>query len=89
MEELEKRIEAARMPKEALTKVASELKKLKLMSPMSAEASVVRNYIDILINLPWKKKTKISKDLLAAEKILNDDHYGLEKVKVFSRSATS
>ena len=81
MEELEKRIEEARMPKEALAKVASELKKLKLMSPMSAEASVVRNYIDILINLPWKKKTKISKDLLAAEKILDDDHYGLEKVK--------
>jgi len=81
MEELEKRIEAARMPKEALAKVASELKKLKLMSPMSAEASVVRNYIDILINLPWKKKTKISKDLLAAEKTLDDDHYGLEKVK--------
>ena len=81
MEELEKRIEAARMPKEALAKVASELKKLKLMSPMSAEASVVRNYIDTLINLPWKKKTKISKDLLAAETILDDDHYGLEKVK--------
>ncbi|MEQ1766862.1 MAG: endopeptidase La [Methylotenera sp.] len=81
MDELEKRIEAARMPKEALAKVASELKKLKLMSPMSAEASVVRNYIDILINLPWKKKTKISKDLLAAEKVLDDDHYGLEKVK--------
>jgi len=81
MEDLEKRIEAARMPKEALAKVASELKKLKLMSPMSAEASVVRNYIDILINLPWKKKTKISKDLLVAEKILDDDHYGLEKVK--------
>ncbi|MDP3818299.1 MAG: endopeptidase La, partial [Methylotenera sp.] len=81
MDDLEKRIEAARMPKDALAKVAGELKKLKLMSPMSAEASVVRNYIDILINLPWKKKTKISKDLLAAEKILDDDHYGLEKVK--------
>ena len=81
MEELEKRIESARMPKEALSKVASELKKLKLMSPMSAEASVVRNYIDTLINLPWKKKTKISKDLLAAEAILDGDHYGLEKVK--------
>nr|MBA3696459.1 LON peptidase substrate-binding domain-containing protein [Methylotenera sp.] len=81
MEELEKRIEAARMPKEALAKVASELKKLKLMSPMSAEASVVRNYIDTLINLPWKKKTKISKDLLAAEAILDGDHFGLEKVK--------
>lgn len=81
MEELEKRIEDARMPKDALAKVSSELKKLKLMSPMSAEASVVRNYIDTLINLPWKKKTKISKNLLAAEKILDDDHYGLEKVK--------
>ena len=81
MEELEKRIEAARMPKDALAKLTSELKKLKLMSPMSAEASVVRNYIDILINLPWKKKTKISKNLLAAEAILDDDHYGLDKVK--------
>ncbi|MSP86221.1 MAG: endopeptidase La [Methylotenera sp.] len=81
MDELERRIEDARMPKEALAKVASELKKLKLMSPMSAEASVVRNYIDILINLPWKKKTKISKNLSAAEKVLDDDHYGLEKVK--------
>lgn len=81
MEELEKRIDAARMPKEALAKVSSELKKLKLMSPMSAEASVVRNYIDTLINLPWKKKTKISKDLAAAEAILDGDHYGLEKVK--------
>jgi ATP-dependent Lon protease len=81
MEELERRIIAAHMPKDALAKVSSELKKLKLMSPMSAEASVVRNYIDILINLPWKKKTKISKDLLAAEAILDDDHYGLDKVK--------
>ncbi|MEI8117840.1 MAG: endopeptidase La [Methylophilaceae bacterium] len=81
MEELEKRIDSARMPKDALAKVVSELKKLKLMSPMSAEASVVRNYIDTLINLPWKKKTKISKDLLAAEAILDSDHYGLEKVK--------
>ncbi len=81
MDELEKRIDAARMPKEALAKVSSELKKLKLMSPMSAEASVVRNYIDTLINLPWKKKTKISKDLVKAESVLDDDHYGLEKVK--------
>lgn len=81
MDELEKRIDAARMPKEALAKVSSELKKLKLMSPMSAEASVVRNYIDTLINLPWKKKTKISKDLAAAEAVLDSDHYGLEKVK--------
>lgn len=81
MDELERRIDAARMPKDALAKVASELKKLKLMSPMSAEASVVRNYIDTLINLPWKKKTKISKDLLAAEAVLDGDHYGLDKVK--------
>lgn len=81
MDELEKRIEEARMPKEALAKVSSELKKLKLMSPMSAEASVVRNYIDTLINLPWKKKTKISKDLVKAEAVLDDDHFGLEKVK--------
>ncbi len=81
MDELEKRIEEARMPKDALAKVSSELKKLKLMSPMSAEASVVRNYIDTLINLPWKKKTKISKDLVKAEAVLDDDHFGLEKVK--------
>lgn len=81
MDELEKRIDEARMPKEALAKVSSELKKLKLMSPMSAEASVVRNYIDTLINLPWKKKTKISKDLVKAEAVLDDDHFGLEKIK--------
>ena len=81
IEELEKRIIAARMPKEALTKVTSEMKKLKMMSPMSAEASVVRNYIETLVSLPWKKKTKISKNLLAAEAILDADHYGLEKVK--------
>ncbi|MDD2932550.1 MAG: endopeptidase La [Methylotenera sp.] len=81
MDELDKRIEAAHLPKDALAKVSSELKKLKLMSPMSAEASVVRNYIDTLINLPWRKKTKISKDLIKAEAVLDDDHYGLEKVK--------
>lgn len=81
IDELEKRIIAARMPKEALTKVTSEMKKLKMMSPMSAEASVVRNYVETLVSLPWKKKTKISKDLLAAEAILDADHYGLEKVK--------
>ncbi|MDP1596680.1 MAG: endopeptidase La [Methylotenera sp.] len=81
MDELDKRIGAAHLPKDALAKVSSELKKLKLMSPMSAEASVVRNYIDTLINLPWKKKTKISKDLIKAEAVLDDDHYGLEKVK--------
>jgi ATP-dependent Lon protease len=81
MEELEKRIKVAGMTKEAFAKVNAELKKLKLMSPMSAEASVVRNYIDTLVSLPWKKKTKISRDLRAAEQILDADHYGLEKVK--------
>ena len=69
------------MPKEALKKAESELKKLKLMSPMSAEATVVRNYIDTLVNLPWKKKSKVNNDLNHAESILNDDHYGLDKVK--------
>src|SRR5271169_5281814 len=81
MEELEKKIKAAHMPKEARAKAESELKKLKLMSPMSAEATVVRNYIDVLLGLPWKKKTKISADLKKAEQILETDHYGLEKVK--------
>ncbi len=81
LEELEKRIKDSGMTKEAHAKVNTELKKLKMMSPMSAEASVVRNYIDTLVNLPWKKKTKISKDLAAAEAILDADHYGLEKVK--------
>jgi ATP-dependent Lon protease len=81
IEEMEKKIKAAGMSKEALTKANSEMKKLKLMSPMSAEATVVRNYIDTLIALPWKKKSRISKDLSAAEKVLDRDHYGLEKVK--------
>ncbi|MGD8801823.1 MAG: endopeptidase La, partial [Gammaproteobacteria bacterium] len=81
VEELEQRIEKAGMPKEAKKKAVNELNKLKMMSPMSAEATVVRNYIDWLTDCPWKKKTKISNDLSAAEKVLNDDHYGLEKVK--------
>jgi ATP-dependent Lon protease len=81
LEEMDRRLKAARMPKEAKKKADSELKKLRLMSPMSAEATVVRNYIETLINLPWKKKSKISKDIPAAEKILDTDHYGLEKVK--------
>ena len=81
LEELEKKIKAARMPKEARKKADAELKKLKLMSPMSAEATVVRNYIDTLVNLPWAKKTKIKHDLAFAEEVLNEDHYGLEKVK--------
>ncbi len=81
LDELEKKIKAAQMPKEAKTKADAELKKLKLMSPMAAEATVVRNYIDVLVGLPWKKKTKISKDLAAAEAVLEEDHYGLDKVK--------
>jgi len=81
IEELDKRIKAAKMPKEALKKAESEMKKLKLMSPMSAEASVVRNYIETLVNLPWKKKSKVNNDLTNAEKVLNEDHYGLDKVK--------
>jgi ATP-dependent Lon protease len=81
IDEIEKRIKSARMPKEARKKAETEFKKLKLMSPMSAEATVVRNYIDALVSLPWKKKSKISTDLAAAEEVLNEDHYGLEKVK--------
>jgi len=81
IEELEKKIIAAHMPKEARKKADAELKKLKLMSPMSAEATVVRNYIDTLINLPWKRKSKINNSIGNAEKVLDDDHYGLEKVK--------
>ena len=81
MEELEKKIIAAKMPKDARKKVDAEFKKLKLMSPMSAEATVVRNYIDTLVNLPWAKKTKIKHDLAFAEAVLNEDHYGLDKVK--------
>jgi len=81
LEELEKKIKAARMPKEARKKAEAELKKLRLMSPMSAEATVVRNYIDVLVNLPWSKKTKVRHDLAYAEEVLNADHHGLEKVK--------
>src|SRR5665213_3660696 len=81
MEELEKKIIAAKLPKEAKKKVDAEFKKLKLMSPMSAEATVVRNYIDTLVNLPWSKRTKIKHDLAFAAQVLDEDHYGLEKVK--------
>ena len=81
MEELEKKILAAKMPKDARKKADAELKKLKLMSPMSAEATVVRNYIDTLVGLPWAKKTKIKHNLSNAETVLNEDHFGLEKVK--------
>jgi ATP-dependent Lon protease len=81
IEEIEKKIKAARMPQEARKKAESELKKLKLMSPMSAEATVVRNFLDVLVGLPWNKKTKIKHDLGNAEDVLNEDHYGLDKVK--------
>ncbi|MGC7402670.1 endopeptidase La [Pandoraea pneumonica] len=81
LEELEKRIKGAHLPKEAKKKADAELKKLKLMSPMSAEATVVRNYIDTLVGLPWRKKSKVNNDLTNAEKVLDEDHFGLEKVK--------
>ena len=81
IQELEKQIKRKRMSKEAGTKVRHELKKLKMMSPMSAEATVVRNYIDWLIALPWFNKSRVKLDIDEAEKILNEDHYGLEKPK--------
>jgi ATP-dependent Lon protease len=79
--ELEKRIKKTRLSKEAREKANAELKKLRTMSPMSAEATVVRNYLDWLLSIPWRKPTKIIKDLKYAEEILNADHHGLEKVK--------
>ncbi len=79
--ELEKRIKKTRLSKEAREKAAAELKKLRTMSPMSAEATVVRNYLDWLLSIPWRKPTKIIKDLKYAEDVLNADHHGLEKVK--------
>ncbi len=81
IEELEKKIKAAHMPKDARKKADAELKKLKLMSPMSAEATVVRNYLDTLVALPWAKKSKVRHDLGFAEQVLDEDHYGLERVK--------
>ncbi len=81
IEELEKKIEAAHLPKDARKKVDGELKKLKLMSPMSAEATVVRNYIDTVITLPWRKKSKVNNSIPNAESVLDNDHYGLDKVK--------
>ena len=81
IEEIEKKIKQAKMPADARKKAEGELKKLKLMSPMSAEATVVRDYIDVLVGLPWSKKTKIKHNLGNAEDVLNEDHYGLEKVK--------
>ncbi len=81
VDELQDKIEKAGMSKEAKEKANSELNKLKMMSPMSAEATVVRNYIDWLVGVPWKKKSKVRHDLAAAEAILEEDHYGLDKVK--------
>jgi ATP-dependent Lon protease len=81
VDELQEKIDKAGMSKEAKTKANAELNKLKMMSPMSAEATVVRNYIDWLVSVPWKKRTKIRHDLALAETVLDEDHYGLEKVK--------
>jgi ATP-dependent Lon protease len=81
IEELARKIEKAGMPQAARTKADAELNKLKLMSAMSAEATVIRNYIDWMVSVPWKKRTKVSHDLKLAEKILEEDHFGLEKVK--------
>jgi ATP-dependent Lon protease len=81
VEDLERKIEEAGMPKEAKAKALAELNKLKLMSPMSAEATVVRNYIDWMVSVPWKQKTKVRNDLKIAEQVLEEDHFGLEKVK--------
>jgi ATP-dependent Lon protease len=80
-EQLQQKIDDAQMPAEAREKVEAELSKLKMMSPMSAEATVVRGYIDWMVSIPWKKKSRIKKDLGNAERILDEDHYGLEKVK--------
>jgi len=81
MQELEERVSKTKLSKEALEKCQSELKKLRSMSPMSAEATVVRNYLDWMLSIPWKKRTRVKKDLIKAEAVLNDDHFGLEKVK--------
>ena len=79
--ELETKINESGMTKDASTKATTELKKLKMMSPMSAEASVIRNYLECLLKVPWKKKSKVLRDIVKAENILNEDHFGLEKVK--------
>ena len=81
LSEIEERIKKTRLSKEAREKAQAELKKLRSMSPMSAEATVVRNYLDWMLSIPWKKPTKIKRDIKLAEKVLNADHYGLEKVK--------
>jgi ATP-dependent Lon protease len=80
-EEIQKKIDTLKLSKEAKTRATTELKKLKTMAPMSAEATVTRNYLDILLGLPWGKKSRLKKDIAAAQAILDDDHFGLEKVK--------
>ncbi len=79
--EIEERVNKTKLSKEARDKAQAELKKLRAMSPMSAEATVVRNYLDWILSIPWQQRTKVKRDLKAAAKVLNDDHYGLEKVK--------
>jgi len=81
IEQLQERVEASGMPAEAKDKVDAEIKKLKMMSPMSAEATVVRSYLDWMLNTPWKKRSRVKTDISAAEQILNEDHYGLDDVK--------
>src|SRR3546814_11283984 len=81
LQELEDLIAKTKLSKEARDKAQQELKKLRNMSPMSAEATVVRNYLDWLLQIPWKKRSKVKKDLNHAEQVLNADHYGLDKVK--------
>ena len=81
IEQLQTKVEASGMPTEAREKVTAEIKKLKMMSPMSAEATVVRSYLDWMLNTPWKKRSRVKTDINAAEVILNEDHYGLEDVK--------
>jgi len=81
LDEIQSKVDEAGMPKEAKEKVESELKKLKMMSPMSAEAAVVRNYIDWVVQVPWKKRSRVRSDIEAAQNILDEDHFGLEKVK--------
>ncbi|KPV39160.1 DNA-binding protein [Thiohalorhabdus denitrificans] len=81
VDELEEKVEQAGMPKEVKEKADKELKKLRMMSPMSAEATVVRNYIDWLVSVPWKKKSRLTRDLAKAQQVLDEDHYGLEKIK--------
>jgi len=79
--EIEQKIAKAGMPKEARDKATAEINKLKMMSPMSAEATVVRNYVDWLVKVPWKKRTRLHKNIVNAQKVLDEDHYGLDKVK--------